>query len=174
MINLSDIEVFNRVIGKDYKFEKITDNLYFAQVPKKDLGVFSSTIKDAGIYLYEYQGYEGSFFEIVYKLTGGHFNTAIIGKVENGKFKKFNLKDFSDEVTVLPREIEKQINDKITKASLKAEPVKEDINDPVKPGILKKRLGKLSCSRVKSAKSKLKDKGTHYAKALQRYLNYHC
>ena len=23
-------------------------------------------------------------------------------------------------------------------------------------------------------KSKLKNKGTHYAKALQRYLNYHC
>ncbi len=52
--------------------------------------------------------------------------------------------------------------------------IKEGIDDPVKPGILKKRLGKLSCKRVKSAKAKLKDKGTHYAKALQRYLNYHC
>ena len=55
-----------------------------------------------------------------------------------------------------------------------AEKVQEGIDDPVKPGILKKRLGNLSCSRVRSAKSKLKDKGTHYAKALQRYLNYHC
>jgi hypothetical protein len=53
-------------------------------------------------------------------------------------------------------------------------PIKEGVHDPVKPGILKKRLGTLSCSRVRSAKSKLKDKGTHYAKALQRYLNYHC
>ena len=53
-------------------------------------------------------------------------------------------------------------------------PTKEGVHDPVKPGILKKRLGNLSCSRVRSAKSKLKDKGTHYAKALQRYLNYHC
>jgi hypothetical protein len=53
-------------------------------------------------------------------------------------------------------------------------PLAEGIHDPVKPGILKKRLGNLSCSRVRSAKSKLKDKGTHYAKALQRYLNYHC
>ena len=52
--------------------------------------------------------------------------------------------------------------------------VKEGIHDPVEPGILKKRLGNLSCSRVRSAKSKLKNKGTHYAKALQRYLNYHC
>jgi len=50
----------------------------------------------------------------------------------------------------------------------------EGIDDPVKPGILKKRLGTLSCSRVKAAKGKLKNKGTHYAKALQRYLNYHC
>ena len=53
-------------------------------------------------------------------------------------------------------------------------PIQEGIDDPVKPGILKNRLGKLSCSRVRSAKSKLKNKGTHYAKALQRYLNYHC
>ena len=50
----------------------------------------------------------------------------------------------------------------------------KSVHDPVKPGILKQRLGKLSCSKVRSAKSKLKNKGTHYAKALQRYLNYHC
>lgn len=52
--------------------------------------------------------------------------------------------------------------------------ISDGIHDPVKPGILKKRLGKLSCSKVKKAKSKLKNKGTHYAKALQRYINYHC
>jgi len=52
--------------------------------------------------------------------------------------------------------------------------IEEGIDDPVKPGILKNRLGKLSCTRVKAAKAKLTDKGTHYAKALQRYLNYHC
>jgi|TARA_R110002020_G_scaffold37458_7_gene113170 hypothetical protein len=50
----------------------------------------------------------------------------------------------------------------------------EDVHKPVKPGILKQRLGELSCSKVRGAKSKLKNKGTHYAKALQRYLNYHC
>jgi len=50
----------------------------------------------------------------------------------------------------------------------------KDIHQPSKPGILKKRLGKLSCSKVRSERSKLEDKGTHYAKALQRYLNYHC
>ena len=52
--------------------------------------------------------------------------------------------------------------------------VTEGEHDPVKPGILKNRLGKLSCSKVRAERAKLKDKGTHYAKALQRYLNYHC
>jgi hypothetical protein len=50
----------------------------------------------------------------------------------------------------------------------------EDIHKPVRPGIVKSRLGKLSCTKVRSAKSKLKNKGTNYAKGLQRYLNYHC
>jgi hypothetical protein len=51
---------------------------------------------------------------------------------------------------------------------------KKDIDKPVKPGILKNRLGKLSCTKVRTALGKLEDKGTHFAKALQRYLNYHC
>ena len=50
----------------------------------------------------------------------------------------------------------------------------EGDHKPMNPGILKNRLGKLSCSKVRTAKGKLKDKGTTYAKALQRYLNYHC
>jgi hypothetical protein len=50
---------------------------------------------------------------------------------------------------------------------------KKNIHDPVKPGILKKRLGKLTCTKVRAAKGKLKNKGTHFAKALQRFLNYH-
>ena len=50
----------------------------------------------------------------------------------------------------------------------------EGVHDPMNPGILKKRLGTLSCSKVRAARGKLKDKGTTYAKALQRYLNYHC
>ena len=67
-------------------------------------------------------------------------------------------------------------NSKQYKLAVKAskELSNEGIDDPVEPGILKKRLGKLSCTRVKQEKAKLKDKGTHYAKALQRYLNYHC
>ena len=52
--------------------------------------------------------------------------------------------------------------------------LEEGIDDPVKPGILKDRLGKLTCTKVRTAHSALEDKGTHYGKALQRYLNYHC
>ena len=52
--------------------------------------------------------------------------------------------------------------------------IEEGIDDPVQPGILKKRLGKLTCTKVRAEKAGLEDKGTHYAKALQRYLNYHC
>lgn len=116
MINSKDIDVFNKAVKSNYKFKKITDSLYFAQVPKNELGAFSLIVNDAGIYLYKYPGYSGVYFEIVYKLTGGHFNTAVIGKVEDGRFVKFNLKDFPDEITVLPRDVEKQLNDKITKA----------------------------------------------------------
>jgi len=116
MINTKDIEVFNKAVKSNHKFEKVTDTLYFAQIPKTELGALGLVVKDAGIYAYQYPGHDGTYFEIVYKLTGGHFNTAVIGKVEDSKFIGFNLKDFPDEVTVLPRDIEKQLNDKITNA----------------------------------------------------------
>jgi hypothetical protein len=118
MISTKDIETFNKAVKGNYRFKKITDTLYFAQIPKNELGAFGLIVNDAGIYAYEYPGYEGIYFEIVYKLSGGHFNTAVIGKVEDNKFTKFNLKDFSDEITVLPRDVEKQLNDKITNALL--------------------------------------------------------
>lgn len=67
---------------------------------------------------------------------------------------------------------------KAYKAAVKAgnelESTKEGVDDPVQPGILKDRLGKLSCTKVRTAHSALENKGTHYGKALQRYLNYHC
>jgi len=116
MINAKDIDVFNKAVKGSYKFKKVTDALYFAQIPKNELGAFELIVDDAGIYAYEYPGHDGVYFEVIYKLTGGHFNTAVIGKVENNKFTKFNLKDFPDEITVLPRQVEKQINDKITNA----------------------------------------------------------
>ena len=117
MISTKDIEAFNRAVKGNHRFKKVTDTLYFAQIPKNELGTLELIINDAGIYAYEYPGYNGIYFEIVYKLSGGHFNTAVIGKVEDNKFIPFNLKDFPDKITVLPRDVEKKLNDKITSTS---------------------------------------------------------
>jgi len=86
------------------------------------------------------------FNEKDYDLVAG--NTRLSGLVNNGVDPKIWVVDISD--------------------------VSENKHEPMNPGILKKRLGKLSCSKVRAERSKLKDKGTTYAKALQRYLNYHC
>lgn len=53
--------------------------------------------------------------------------------------------------------------------------LEKSIHDPVRPGILKRRVkGKMTCTKARSIKSKQKNKGSHTAKAAQRYLNYHC
>lgn len=90
------------------------------------------------------------FSDTDYDLVAG--NTRLAGLVKNGVDPKLWIVDISHLMEMLM----------------------EGIDDPVKPGILKKRLGSLSCSKVRAEKSKLEDKGTHFAKALQRYLNYHC
>jgi hypothetical protein len=101
---------------------------------------------------------------------------AALGRAKDPKVKK-RLKTAFDYIKGR-KEASKEKTKRMKKSKLKEivlEVLNEkSIHDPVKPGILKKRLGKLSCSKVRSAKSKLKNKGTHYAKALQRYLNYHC
>lgn len=96
------------------------------------------------------------------------------GNIELSIAIKFNENDYDLVAgnTRLAGLVQKGIDPKIW--IVDATSLNEGIDDPVKPGILKKRLGKLSCTRVKAEKAKLKDKGTHYAKALQRYLNYHC
>jgi hypothetical protein len=90
------------------------------------------------------------FSDTDYDLVAG--NTRLAGLVKNGVDPKIWIVDISHLMEMLM----------------------EGIDDPVKPGILKKRLGSLSCSKVRAEKAKLEDKGTHFAKALQRYLNYHC
>jgi hypothetical protein len=105
------------------------------------------------------------FFTSVYKLPDEEFFPFIENAINNEL-----TRDQKNWAAGEMRDIEKDLK----KDDTGLEDLDEGIDDPVKPGILKKRLGKLSCSRVRSAKSKLKDKGTHYAKALQRYLNYHC
>ena len=105
------------------------------------------------------------FFASLYKLPDEEFFPFIENAINNEL-----TRDQKNWAAGEMRDIEKDLK----KDDTGLEDLDEGIDDPVKPGILKKRLGKLSCSRVRSAKSKLKNKGTHYAKALQRYLNYHC
>jgi len=51
----------------------------------------------------------------------------------------------------------------------------EGIDDPVRPGILKKQItGKVTCTKAKALKAKQKNKGNNTAKAALRFLNYHC
>lgn len=51
----------------------------------------------------------------------------------------------------------------------------ENIDKPVRPGILKRQIrGKVTCSKARGIKSRQKNKGNNTAKAAQRFLNYHC
>jgi hypothetical protein len=53
--------------------------------------------------------------------------------------------------------------------------LEKNINDPVRPGILKRRVsGKVTCSKARSIKAGQKNKGSNVAKAAQRFINYHC
>ena len=50
----------------------------------------------------------------------------------------------------------------------------EDKHKASKPGILSNQIkGKITCSKAKSLRSSIKDKGSHTAKAAQRFINYH-
>ena len=85
--------------------------------------------------------------------------------------------DFNDvvdtvQVPVVDEGMKKSKLKEIIRQSLGEE--KKNIHEPVKPGILKKRIGDLSCTKVRQYRQGLKDKGTHHAKASARYINYHC
>lgn len=125
----------------------------------------------------------GTFY-IYTNEEGEYENTKKISKQDAYKYVDYynsRLKGNKDKVEKLGADlgvlgIESELQFKV--GELSADPstfsANEGDHEPMNPGILKKRLGKLSCSKVKMAKGKLKDKGTTYAKALQRYLNYHC
>lgn len=143
------IEVANQ--GKPIAFSKIKDTLGNVDLdfdgleePKKER--FKQAFEKGVIEM----SIVVKFGEGDYDLVAG--NTRLSGLVRNGVDPQLWVVDISHLMEMLM----------------------EGIDDPVKPGILKKRLGTLSCSKVRAEKSKLEDKGTHFAKALQRYLNYHC
>jgi len=125
----------------------------------------------------------GTFY-IYTNEEGEYENNKKISKEDAYKYVDYynaRLKGNKDKVVKLGAElgvlgIESELQFKV--GELSADPSTFSANEgdhkPMNPGILKDRLGKLSCSKVRTAKGKLKDKGTTYAKALQRYLNYHC
>lgn len=89
------------------------------------------------------------------------------------------IRKVGDEYAVYPKKGGKRLGTHSTRSAAEKQLAaihinKEGKHDPMNPGILKKRLGKLSCTKVRKERQGLKDKGTTYAKALQRYLNYHC
>lgn len=114
-------------------------------------------------------------FDKLEKAKKERFNDAFEkGTVETPIAVKFSDKDYDLVAgnTRLSGLVNKGVDPKIWIVDLSS--LSEDVHEPMNPGILKKRLGKLSCSKVRAERAKLKDKGTTYAKALQRYLNYHC
>lgn len=125
----------------------------------------------------------GTFY-IYTNEEGEYENTKKISKQDAYKYVEYynaRLKGNTDKEEKLGGElgvlgIESELQFKV--GELTSDPsvfsTNEGDHKPMNPGILKDRLGKLSCSKVGTAKGKLKDKGTTYAKALQRYLNYHC
>lgn len=62
------------------------------------------------------------------------------------------------------------------KKSHKKNLVEKSIDEPVRPGILKRQIkGKITCAKARALKSKQKNKGNNTAKAAQRFCNYrHC
>lgn len=96
----------------------------------------------------------------------------IITGVDKPYPENFNDVEDTRQVPVQVENMTKSRLKEIIKQSLEEE--KKNIHEPVKPGILKKRLGNLTCTKVRQYRQGLKDKGTHHAKAAQRYLNYHC
>jgi len=116
------------------------------------------------------------------QLTAIHLNKEVMTPADPSKVSKKELKmgiEVEMEHTDDPKEAAKIALQHLAEdpeyyTKLASLGLEGNEHEPMNPGILKKRLGKLSCSKVRAERAKLKDKGTTYAKALQRYLNYHC
>jgi hypothetical protein len=108
------IEAFNQHYGTSYKFDQLTEHLAFS--PASDLGDMKLVVTEAGIFGYHTPKLEGTIFEMVFKLTGGHFNTAIIGRSINGSFEPFSLQTFPDDLSIIPDAQLDKLNTSITNA----------------------------------------------------------
>jgi len=110
MIEEKNFKEFNKATKKNYKFKKFYDNLFFAKIDNNKLGDFDSIVDSAGIYAYTYPNYDRVLFEMVYKLTGGHFDSAMIGSIIEEKFVYFHKDKTPYEITALPDSLKNKLN----------------------------------------------------------------
>jgi len=110
MIEEKHIKIFNTATGKKYKFKKQYDNQFFAKIDKGNLGDFDLIVDNVGIYAYTYPNYDRVLFEMVYKLTGGHFDSAMIGSIIDEKFVYFHKDKTPYSITVLPDSLKNKLN----------------------------------------------------------------
>lgn len=110
MIDKEHIKLFNKGTKKNYKFKKIEDNLYFAKIDSNKFGDFDTIVDNAGIYAYIHADYDRVLFEMVYKLTGGHFDSAMIGSIIDKKFVYFHKDKTPYGITILPDNLKTKLN----------------------------------------------------------------
>lgn len=105
------LETFNNHFGTNYKFTQVNENLAYADLT--NLGELSLIIDQAKIYAYHTKKLEGTIFEVVYRFTGGHFSTAIVGRSFDGKFEPFTLESFPEDLTIIPDNVLDKLNSDI-------------------------------------------------------------
>jgi len=154
----------------------LTENIDPKPLPKADLnralkGVKDWHIRDSKLSKrYNFETFEDAikFIDRISKIFTKENHHPIIRNSHSQVDLQFYSGFANDKITSLDFKLAKLVDREYENT------LEEDIHKPMNPGILKKRLGKLSCTKVRKARAKLEDKGTTYAKALQRYLNYHC
>ena len=108
------LKTFNKYYGTSYQFDQINEHLAYA--PVTDLGDMKLIVTQAGIYAFHSKKLRGTIFEMVFKFTGGHFSTAIIGRSVDGIFEPFSLQSFPDDLSVIPDERLERLNTDISNA----------------------------------------------------------
>jgi hypothetical protein len=106
------LETFNKHFGTNYKFTEVNEHLAYADL--LDLGELDLIIDQAKLYAYHTKKLEGTIFEVVYRFTGGHFSTAIVGRSLDGEFKPFTLQSFPEDLTIIPDNVLDKLNSDIS------------------------------------------------------------
>ena len=106
------LETFNNHFETNYQFTEVNEHLAYADL--LDLGELDLIIDQAKLYAYHTKKLEGTIFEVVYRFTGGHFSTAIVGRSLDGEFKPFTLQSFPEDLTIIPDNVLDKLNSDIS------------------------------------------------------------